>query len=292
MRLPRIARTIRRITILSAASALLLGVPAAAAAHASSAAAGTGWIRLAHLSPNTPAVDVYLYSFGDSSAQIVLHHVAYGTVSPYEAVAAGDYSVAMRAAGASATSPPVLSTSVTIKADHAYTVAGMGPESGLRLQVMDDDLTTPPGKALIRVIQASLKQQTVKVAYDGTTIVPKAAFASVSSYQAVSPGTSTIAATGSSGSATGSYTFAAGTVHTLVVLDGSDGLELVNLEDAAGAGQPPLGGAGTGFGGTAPHGPGSPLPWAALIGAGSLLALTGGLRLRRNGRGRRLPAGI
>src|SRR5208282_5796337 len=143
---------------------------------------------------------VYLYSFGNSNAQIVLHHVAYGTVSPYEAVTAGDYSVAMRAAGASSTSQPVLSTSVTIAADHAYTVAGMGPESGLRLQVMDDDLTTPPGKALVRVIQASLKQQTVKVTYDGTTIVPKASFASVSSYQAITPGTGTVAATGSSGS--------------------------------------------------------------------------------------------
>ncbi|HEX2823567.1 MAG TPA: DUF4397 domain-containing protein [Streptosporangiaceae bacterium] len=291
MRLPRIARTIRRITVLSAASALLLGVPAAAAAHASSAATGTGWIRLAHLSPNTPAVDVYLYSFGDSSAQIVLHHVAYGTVSPYEVVAAGDYSVAMRVAGASATSQPVLSTSVTIAADHAYTVAGMGPESGLRLQVMDDDLTTPAGKALVRVIQASLKQQTVKVTWDGNTIAPKLSFASLTSYQAITPGTQTVTAIGGSETATQSVTFAAGTVHTLVVLDGADGLELVNLEDAAGAGQPPLGGTGTGFGGTAPHGPGSPLPWAALIGAGSLLALTGGLRLRRTGRGRRLPAG-
>ena len=177
MRFPRITRTIRRLTMLLAAAALLLGVPAAAAAHASSATTGTGWIRLAHLSPNTPAVDVYLYSFGNSNAQIVLHHVAYGTVSPYEAVSAGDYSVAMRAAGASASSQPVLSTSVTIDADHAYTVAGMGPEKGLRLQVMDDDLTTPPGKALVRVIQASLKQQTVKVTCSGKTIVPKASFA-------------------------------------------------------------------------------------------------------------------
>src|SRR5262249_20435145 len=91
----------RRITIVLAAAAMLLGIPAAAAS-ASSATTGTGWIRLAHLSPNTPAVDVYLYSFGNSDAKIVLHHVAYGTVSPYEAVTAGDYSVAMRAAGASA----------------------------------------------------------------------------------------------------------------------------------------------------------------------------------------------
>src|SRR6202167_4060906 len=158
----KFTRMLRRMIMLLAASALLLGLPAAATAYASSATSGTGWIRLARLSPTTPAVDVYLYSFGNSNAQIVLHHVTYGTVSPYEAVSAGDYSVAMRASGASATSQPVLSTSVTIAADRAYTVAGMGPESGLRLVVLDDDLTTPSGKSLVRVIQASLKQQTVK----------------------------------------------------------------------------------------------------------------------------------
>ena len=155
----QLARVTRRLLMLLAASALLLGIPAAATAFASSATTGTGWIRLAHLSPNTPAVDVYLYSFDNSNAMLVLHHVAYGTVSPYESVKAGDYSVAMRATGASPTSQPVLSTSVTIAAGQAYTVAGMGPESGLRLQVLDDELTTPPGQARVRVIQASLKQQ-------------------------------------------------------------------------------------------------------------------------------------
>ena len=281
----------RRLTMLLAASALLLGIPAATA-YASSATTGTGWIRLAHLSPNTPAVDVYLYSFGNSNAQIVLHHVAYGTVSPYEAVTAGDYSVAMRASGASATSQPVLSTSVTIKADHAYTVAGVGPESGLRLQVLDDELTTPPGKFLVRVIQASLKQQTVKVTCGGQTIVPKATFASVTSYQALPAGTWTMAAIGSGGTASQSFKMDAGTVHTLVVLDGSNGLQIVNLEDAAGSGKPPVGGVTTGFGGTAPHGPGSPVPWVALIGAGALLALTGGLRMRRSGLRALLRTGI
>jgi hypothetical protein len=270
----------RRVTILWAAAALLLGIPAAASA--SSAATGTGWIRLAHLSPNTPPVDVYLYSFGNSTAEIVLHHVAYGTVSPYEAVNAGDYSVAMRPAGASASSQPVLSTSVTIAAGHAYTVAGMGPESGLRLQVLDDQLTTPSGKSLVRVIQASLKQQTVKFTCGGQTIVPKATFASVSTYQAIPAGTWTMDAVGSGGTASGRWTMTAGTVHTMVVLDGANGLELVNLVDAAGAGQPPAGGVTTGFGGTAGHGPSSPLPWLAVIGAGALISLAGGLRLRRN----------
>jgi hypothetical protein len=271
--------------MLLAASALLLGIPAAATAFASSATSGTGWIRLAHLSPNTPAVDVYLYSFDDSNAMIVLHHVAYGTVSPYESVRAGDYSVAMRAAGASATSQPVLSTSVTIAAGHAYTVAGMGPESGLRLQVLDDDLTTPPGQALVRVIQASLKQQEVKVTLGSTVLSGSLKFASVSVYQAVTPGAESVsvsAVSAGAGDANSSVTLAAGTVHTLVVLDGASGLEVVSLEDASGSGRPPLGGVQTGFGGTAPHGPGSPVPWLVVIGAGSLLVLTGGLRLRRS----------
>jgi len=285
----KITRITRRLLMLLAASGLLLGIPAAATAYASSATTGTGWIRLAHLSPNTPAVDVYLYSFGNSDAMIVLHHVAYGTVSPYESVQAGDYSVAMRAAGASATSQPVLSTSVTIAAGHAYTVAGMGPESGLRLQVLDDQLTTPPGQALVRVIQASLKQQVVNVSLGSTTLASGLKFATVSSYQAVSPGTQTVTVSANGTNTTSSVTLAAGTVHTLVVLDGASGLEVVNLEDASGSGQPPLGGVSTGFGGTAAHGPGSPVPWLAVIGAGCLLALTGGLRLHR---GRQLSAGI
>jgi hypothetical protein len=281
----------RRMIMVLATSAVLLGVgiPSAAAAFASSATTGTGWIRLAHLSPNTPAVDVYLYAFDNSTAEIVLHHVAYGTVSPYEPVAAGDYSVAMRAAGASPTSQPVLSTSVTVAAGHAYTVAGLGPESGLRLQVLDDDLTTPPGQALVRVIQASLKEQVVNVSLGSTVLASSLKFADVSPYQAVSPGTETVTVSSGGGDASLSVTFAAGTVHTLVILDGASGLEIDSLEDASGSGQPPLGGVETGFGGTAPHGPASPAPWLAVIAAGSLLALTGGLGLRRS---RRLHAGV
>jgi hypothetical protein len=77
MRSPRIAR---RIAVLLGVTALLSGMPAAAGASVS-ATPGTGWIRLAHLSPDMPAMDVYLDSFGDPSARFVLRGVAYGTVS-------------------------------------------------------------------------------------------------------------------------------------------------------------------------------------------------------------------
>jgi Domain of unknown function (DUF4397) len=281
----RFTRFVRRLVLLAVLPLLLFAIPATAWAS-TSAASSTGWIRLAHLSPNTPAVDVYLYSFGDSSAQIVLHHVAYGTVSPYEQVPTGDYTVAMRAAGAAATSAPVLSASVDVAAGHAYTVAGLGPESGLRLQVLDDQLTTPPAKALVRIIQASLKQSVVSVNWGGDMLQSGLKFGAVSSYQTVSPGTATLTVSGGGDTATASVPLAAGTVHTLVVLDGPKGLQIDDLLDAAGSGTAPAGGAATGFGGMAPRAPSSPLPWLMAIGAGLLLAAAGGMRLRS----RRVPA--
>jgi Domain of unknown function (DUF4397) len=281
-------RIISRAAGLAAAAVLVLGVPAATAAAASAATAGsnTGWIRLAHLAPDTPAMDVYLYSFGNSGARIVLRHVSYGTVSAYQTVPAGDYSIAMRPAGEAASSPPVLSGSTWVRPGSAYTAAAVGPGSGLRLQVLRDDLTTPAGQALVRVVQASLKQPQVTVSWNGKVIASKLSFPSVTPYQAVPPGTQHVTVTAGDGDAASAVTLAEGSIDTLVVLDGAKGLQIADLVDAAGSSQLPKGGAATGFGGTAPHGPDSPLPWLEIIGAGAALAAGGGLGLLRRRRGR------
>ena len=136
------------------------------------------------------------------------------------------------------------------------------------------------------MIQASAKQNAVKFHCSCApgapgNIVTKAAPGSVSSYTSIPAGTWTMAATGPSAKTSLPVTLTGNTVHTEVVLDGANGLEILNLTDAAGVGQPPVGGVATGFGGTAPHGPGSPLPWLAVIGAGALLILTGGVWRRR-----------
>jgi|SRR5579875_2218362 len=277
-----------RLGRLLAACVLAFGLTAAAASTAMASTVKTqdGWIRLAHLSPNAPAVDVYLYSIGDSSAMIVLHHVSYGTVSPYETVPAGDYTVAMRGAGKPASSPPVLSTSVDVQAGHAYTVAGMGPAAGLRLQVMDDVLTTPSGKSLVRVIQASLKQTKVTVTAGSKTLASNLAFGSVTSYQPVSPGTLHVHVAGSSMTAASTLNLAANTTHTIVVLDDPGHLAIDALTDAAGSNLMPSGGAATGFGGMAPRPGSSPLPWVAALGAGVLVTAGGTLRLRHTRRPR------
>ena len=78
----------------------------------------------------------------------------------------------------------------------------------------------------------------------------------------------------------------AGSVHTLVVLDGSSGLKIDNLTDAAGSTDSPRGGAATGFGGTAPGAAGGPglALWLGTLAGGVLLALAGTVGLRRSRR--------
>jgi uncharacterized protein DUF4397 len=268
--------------LITAATGLLMAAtPAVSAVTATAGLGGDGWIQLAHLSPNTPPVDVYLYSFGDPKAMVVLHHVAYGTVSPYEKVASGDYTVAMRGAGAKPGSPPVLSTNVTIASGAAYTVAGLGPASGLRLQVLRDRLTTPKGESLVRVIQASLRDHKVTVTAGPQVLARGLAFGSVTGYGTADPGTWIVHVTGASGMATQSVTLTAGTIHTLVVLDGASGLMIDNLVNAAGSAVIPKGGAATGLGGTAPVPAPSPAPWAAVIAAGALCAATAAYWLRK-----------
>jgi hypothetical protein len=277
----RLTRRSARLRVVLAATTIAFGVLAASSSQASGAPA-VGWLRLAHLSPNTPPVDVYLYSFGDPSARLVLRHVAYGTVSPYLAVVAGDYTVAMRSQGAAATAAPVLSTGVNVAAGHAYTVAGMGPLKGLRLQVLRDRLTTPSGRALVRVIQASMHQHVVSIRAGAKVLAGTLAFGSVTSYQVVAPGKLLVNARGTSESAGQRIALAAGTIHTIAVLDSRHALKLVSLTDAAGSGTAPIGPPATGLGGTAPRPGPSPLPWLTLMAAGTLAAAVGLIRRRRS----------
>ena len=273
---------------LIAACALALGLAGtlAAGASAASAATGTGYLRLAHLSPNTPAVDVYLYSFGNPSAMVVLHHVAYGEVSPYEAVAAGEYTVAMRAAGAPASAKPVLSTTVDVVNGHAYTVAGMGPLAGIRLQVIGNSLAMTRNSALVRVIQASMHQTSVTVTAGTKVLGHGLNFTKVTRYKTVHPGILTITATGTTEHGSAQVTLAPDTIYTVVVLDNSGELKIDPLVDSAGSKIMPAGSAATGFGGTAAR-PGAPLlPWIAAAAAGLLIAAGGTIGLRR----RRRPA--
>jgi hypothetical protein len=241
-----------------AAAVLVLAAPAASAQSTPD-----GFIRLAHLSPNTPAVDVYLYSFGSPSTQPVLQHVSYGSVSAFQPVPAGVYGVAMRPAGAAASTMPVVSGSVTVNPGDAYTVAALGPASGLRLSVFPDPQTTPAGSALVQVIQASLQQHTVSVMAGSSQLASNLAFGTATSFVPAPAGTWSVRAAGPSQTASQQVSLGADTVHTLVVLDGQQGLAIDDLMDAAGSTVMPKSGVQTGFGGAAARPGAGLLPWAA-----------------------------
>ncbi|MGH3218640.1 MAG: DUF4397 domain-containing protein [Streptosporangiaceae bacterium] len=205
-------------------------------------------------------------------------------LSAYQALSPGEYTVAMRGFGAPESSKPALTTSFMVSARTAYTVAALGPDPGLRVEVLRDQMTAPAGKALVRVFQAALKQPQVTVSYGPDVLARQLAFGAATSYMAVSPGKEMVrfAATGADASMT--VKLAADTIHTIVVLDDSSGLKVDALTDAVGSQVMPKGGANTGFGGTAPHPPASPLPWLLTIAFGTLLTGVGLTGLRRSRR--------
>jgi Domain of unknown function (DUF4397) len=274
----------RRLVLLAAATALLGGPVAATAPLAFAAASDQGWVRCADLSPGTPE-DVYLYPFGNPSQPTMLMHQGYGSVSEYMPVSAGQYTLAMRPPGAAASSPPTVSTSFMVSAGSNYTVASIGSASSRRLKVLSDQMAAAAGsKALVRVIQASVKQPQVTVSVGPDVLARQLAFGSASSYHSVQPGSPIVTFSAPGGHAAMPVTLAAGSVHTLVVLDGTSGLTIDNLTDAAGSTDSPRGGAATGFGGMAPRaGPGL-APWLGTLTGGVLLAFAGGLSLRRSRR--------
>ncbi|GAB1817782.1 DUF4397 domain-containing protein [Herbidospora sp. RD11066] len=266
MNLPRVARLL--------AGALLLMFVTVTPAQA---APQVGHVRLAHLSPDTPAVDVYLYPFGGDRAKLVLNAVPYGGVSPYQNLAAGQYTVAMRPAGAAASTPPVLSANVRVERGHAYTVAGMGPYESIRLQVLNDSLELPDGKAGLRVIAASLKERNVTVTAGG--MEEDLRFADTPEYTEIDAAMQKITATAGDESASADVELTPGSTNTVVVLDGDRGLRLLPLTDAAAPGVTPEGAVDTGMGGLAAHG--TPV-WAFALAGALVLAGTAFLvRLRR-----------
>ena len=268
---------VQAVAVVAAAFlATTAGLPLAGAS-----AADDGLLRLAHLSPDTPAVDVYVDSVSDPAAGQVFPAVGYGTVSEYLPVPAGTYAVSMRSAGAAPDTPPVLSATVDVGAGSARTVAGVGPFADLGLEVLEDDLTPPPaGASRLRVVAAAASAPTLDVAVaGGPSVAGGLAFADTSGYVDVPAGATAVTVTpGGGASSELPVELAAGSVHSVLVLDRpGGGLTVRAVLDAAGPGVVPSGGVEAGAGGTAPSAGPTPVVLTAVggslvAGAGLLLA--------------------
>lgn len=267
-----------RLAALAGSTLVAFGI-AAAASPAAQAAAGTGFVRLAHLSPDTPAVDVYLTSVAGAFAPKVFPAVGYGVVSDYLELPNGTYTVEMRSENAPASSKPLLSKVVTVEEGKAYTVAGVGrfTDKSLGIEILVDDLSQPgQGSARVRIIHASVKAPELNISLaTGTPIANDVKFAQTTTYTEVDSGRWSVRLqpVPSGQAATVDVSLGAGSVYSLIVLDGSNGLTAKLRTDAQGGSVVPAG-VNAGGGGQAGGTTRLSLLWA---GAAAALLLAAGL---------------
>ena len=279
-------RVVKFRRLAGAAAALVAFAAVALLAGPAEAADGDGYVRLAHLSPDTPAVDVYLKP-KSSGKQQRFDGVAYGVMSPYLRLPVGTYSVAMRPAGADPSSDPVLTLEVNVESGQAYTVAGVGRYADLGLRVIHDDLKLPSAnESKVRIIQASVRAPVLDVGVNnGPAIADGVQFATTTNYRQVKPGMWTVRVQPTGGGTTSTLpcTLGPGNVYSLLVLDAKGGGLKTQLRiDAQRAGAMPLGGVATGDGGTQPA---SRVPMALAIAAiVALLTGVGVVAVRRGSR--------
>jgi hypothetical protein len=255
------------LTALAVSVGLLLSSAAVADAQQ-----GDAYLRLAHLSPDTPQVDVYVASVADPGRSFVVPGVGYGAVSQYKPLPPGSYVISMRGAGAPADSPAVISTSVDAQPGGAYTVAGVGMSAALGLSVLTDKLESPAaGKASVRVINGAASAQTVDVGpANGPVWAGGVKFGSDTTYRDVPLGTWNlkVSAPGRP-SVTLPCQLDVNSVYSVLLVDRDGALKAEVLTDSTGSKVMPTGGVDAGFGGTA-QGVGTD---PALLVAGSMIGL-------------------
>ena len=174
----------RRLLLLGLALMTALALVAPAFAQGT----GQAQVRVAHLAPDAPNVDVYVN--GDP----VLTDVPYTTVSEYLSLPAGTQQVTVYATGD--TTSPVIDAPVKLAAGGAYTVAAVGlvADDSLTAQVYEDDLRSPAsGNAKVRVVHASPDAGPVDVIpRGGEVLVSGLRFPDASPYAEVPAGTYTL----------------------------------------------------------------------------------------------------
>lgn len=127
-------------------------------------------VRVAHLSPDAPNVDVYV-----DSEDPTLADVAFGDVSNYLDVPAGDRAVEITAAGDPDTS--VFSGDVSVESETEYTIAAIGElsddgdEPFEPLVLEDNNSSVDSDTARLRVVHASPDAPAVDVTAAGGEVV-------------------------------------------------------------------------------------------------------------------------
>ena len=251
MNLKRFAGFSTLILVMSLALALPAGVAAASAP--------TGYLRVGHFVPGVSAVSVYL------DDRLLVGSLSYQQVTSYAATPAGTHTLRVSVPAANGRPAQQVSATETVEPGQFATVLVVATANGsFHVTSFTDNLAPPPpGDAKIRVIDTLATVPTVAASLTAAidppgparVVVPGTSEGQASPYTDVPAGAYDVAFTnaGTGGTVlTGKdWPVTAGTVASLVVLQGGDGPTLEVLKDAVGATSLPAGGMQTGAGGMA-----------------------------------------
>ena len=108
-------------------------------------------IRVIHLSPDAPAVDVYI----DNGATPTIENLAFGQTTAYLSVDPGTYEFDVTATGTAIGSAVIADLSQTVEAGMSYTIAAIGELATIQALALVDDNTPVAGSAKVRIIHAA-----------------------------------------------------------------------------------------------------------------------------------------
>jgi hypothetical protein len=266
---------------LTAAALLLVALTPVTAEAATAPGPGVGWIRVGHLSPKVPPVDISFAPFGQAE-KVVIRKAGYGAVTPYSSLDPGKYTLSMRPADAAPATPPALSATIEIAERSAYSllVFANGPDNTLKGTLVTDDLTTPgAGKGRLRVVEGSAAIAPVSVDGPGVLLAQDAPYGFTSPYVDVPQGRWPLQLRSGSLRTRPEVDVKAGSSTTVLVLENNGVLKANPISDGASLPEPPKLGVETGGGGTAAPS-GTPL-WPAFAAVALLAALVVGRRAAR-----------
>ncbi len=143
----------------------------------------TAQLRVAHLSPDAPAVDIWV------NGERTLTDVPFQALSDYLSLPAGEYRIQVSPAGQ--TDPIVIDATVALEAGTAYTVAATGllGADDLSPVVLVDDRAPAMDQAEVRFVHASPDAPAVDVAVAGGPVLfENVSFREAGAYLGVEPG--------------------------------------------------------------------------------------------------------
>jgi hypothetical protein len=244
-----VIRRTRTLGLVAVGTALALGAATALAlaprAEAAPADPDAGWMRVAHLSPDTAAVDIEVRPA--SGARVDLPDIGFGEVSDYLPLSPGEYGITLVPAGGG---PELLEQDVVVAGGIATTVTVSGLRADLAVGHVDDTPSAPAtGTWRLRLMNATASDGLDAVSTTGASLAAGLRAGGFGDYADLTAGDTSFAVTTRSRTTELPLSPAEGTSATVFLVNTPDGgIAAVTALDAAAGPTGTTGGIDTGGG--------------------------------------------